>query len=64
MATQKDIAQALNNAGNAQKLNDLVDDIREAVMDYQVCTPEDWLFVSNVILRHPYNMIPTKAPIG
>jgi len=38
MTTQKDIAQFLSNAENAQKLNDLVDDIREAVMDYQVCT--------------------------
>jgi len=38
MATQKDIAQFLDNSENAQKLNDLVEDIREAVMDYQVCT--------------------------
>ena len=38
MTTQKDIAQFLSNAENAQKLNDLVDDIREAVMDYQVRT--------------------------
>jgi len=29
MTTQKDIAQFLSNAENAQKLNDLVDDIRE-----------------------------------
>jgi len=36
MTTQKDIAQFLNNIENAQKLNDLVDNIREAVMDYQV----------------------------
>ena len=28
--------QFLSNAENAQKLNGLVDDIREAVMDYQV----------------------------
>ena len=40
MATQKDLAQFLSNAENAQKLNDLVDDIREAVMDYQVRTSE------------------------
>ena len=33
MTTQKDIAQFPRNAENAQKLNDLVDDIREAVMD-------------------------------
>jgi len=38
MTTQKDVAQFLSNTENAQKLNDLVDDIREAVMDYQVRT--------------------------
>ena len=38
MATQKDITQFLDNTENAQKLNDLVEDIREAVMDYQVRT--------------------------
>ena len=36
MATQKNIAQFLSNTENAQKLNDLVDDIREALIDYQV----------------------------
>ena len=40
MTTQNDIVQFLSNAENAQKLNDLVDDIREAVMDYQVCPLE------------------------
>jgi len=40
MTTQKDIAQFLSNTENAQKLNDLVDDVREAVMDYQVRTSE------------------------
>ena len=49
MITQKDIAQFLSNAENAQKLNDLVDDIREAVMDYQVRTSEGTsLSVSNI----------------
>ena len=38
MTTQNDIVKFLSNTENAQKLNDLVDDIREAVMDYQVCT--------------------------
>jgi len=40
MATQNDIAQFLSNTENAQKLNDLVDDIREAVIDYQVRASE------------------------
>ena len=38
MAARNDIVQFLNNAENAQKLNGLVDDIREAVVDYQVRT--------------------------
>ena len=38
IAAQKNIVQFLSNAENAQKLNGLVDDIREAVMDYQVRT--------------------------
>ena len=64
MATQKDIAGFLNNADNAQKLNDLVDDIREAVMDYQVRTSKGLDFVtSNARLRHPYNGIRTKTPV-
>jgi len=41
MTTQNDIAQFLSNTENAQKLNGLVDDIREAVMDYQVRTSEE-----------------------
>ena len=49
MTAQKDIAQFLNNTENAQKLNDLVDDIREAVMDYQVRTSEEpTLSLSNI----------------
>jgi len=56
MATQKDIRQFLSNVDNAQKLNDLVDDIREAMMDYQVCTSKDpTLIVPNVCLRLPYS---------
>jgi len=50
MATQNDIVQFLSNAENAQKLNDLVDDIREAVIDYQVrpFEPRLTLSLSNI----------------
>ena len=49
MTTQNDIAQFLSNTENAQRLNGLVDDIREAVMDYQVSTSgRPALGVSNV----------------
>jgi hypothetical protein len=40
MTTQKDLADFLNNPENAQRLNGLVEDIRYALMDYQVCTPK------------------------
>jgi len=49
MTTQGDIAQFLSNTENAQELNDLVDDIREAVIDYQVRTSRGLtLHTSNV----------------
>jgi len=35
---QKDFADFLKNPENAQKLNGLVEDIRYALMDYQVCS--------------------------
>ena len=65
MTTQKDIAKFLNNTENAQKLNDLVDDIREAVMDYQVRilkTPT--LISSNICPRPPYNGISITTPVS
>ena len=49
MTAQKNIAQFLSNTENAQKLNDLVDDIREVVMDYQVRASDGLvLTVSNI----------------
>ena len=65
MTTQKDVAQFLSNTENAQKLNDLVDDIREAVMDYQVRTSDELVLnVSNYLHRYPYSGIPTTTPVG
>ena len=65
MATQKDIAQFLNNTENAQKLNDLVDDIRDAVMDYQVCILKGpALVASDICLRLPYNGISTTILVS
>jgi hypothetical protein len=64
MAAQKEIAQSLNNTDNAQKLNDLAEDTREAMMGYQVRTPEGLaLITSNVCFRHPYNGVSTKTPV-
>jgi hypothetical protein len=40
ITTHKDLVQFLNVTENAQKLNDLVEDIRDAFMGYQVCAPK------------------------
>ena len=64
MATQKDIVRFLNNAENAQKLNDPVDDIREAVMDYQVrISKPSALISSNIFFRVLCNEISTTTPV-
>ena len=66
MAAQKDITRFLSNTENAQKLNDLVDDIREAVMDYQVRTESRGaaLIVSNSYFRLPYTGASTTTPVS
>jgi len=62
MTTKGDLAKFLNNAGNAQKLDDLVDDIREAVMDYQVRIFEGLVFIASYFcLRLPYTGIFTTT---
>jgi len=40
VATQKNLAIFLNDPENAQKLDGLVQDIRYALMEYQVCSPK------------------------
>ena len=40
MITQKDLVRFLKNPENAQEFNRLVEDIRFALMDYKVCSPE------------------------
>jgi len=63
MTKQKNIAQFLNNTENAQKLNDLVDDISEAVMEYQVRAPEALALIAlNIHFRLLCNKIYTTAP--
>jgi len=37
VTTQEDLAGFLNNIEDAHKLNSLVEDVRYALMDYQVC---------------------------
>jgi hypothetical protein len=38
--TREDLVQFLNSTESEQKLNDLVEDIRDALMGYQVCSPK------------------------
>ena len=65
MTTQKDIEQFLSNIDNAQKLNDLVNDTHEAMMDYQVCTSRDPIsIVPNICLRLPYSKASTITVVS
>ena len=41
LAGQGKVAGFLANTENAQKINDLVEDIRQVMMDYQVCALND-----------------------
>jgi len=49
VATREDLALFLGIPKNAQKINSLVEDIRDALMDYQVCPPKSLgLVVANI----------------
>lgn len=41
LAEQGKVARFLTKAENARKINSLVEDIRQIVVDYQVCAPND-----------------------
>jgi hypothetical protein len=41
LAGQGTTVRFLTNTENAQRVNGLVEDTREAIMDYQVCMPND-----------------------
>ena len=55
----------LTNAKNARRINDLVEDIREALMEYQVCMPNDLFYaISDVRVRPHCKKISTKRTVG
>ena len=55
----------LNNVGNAGKLGDLIDDIRDAMMEYQACVYRSSISdTSNVRIRPRYNKISTKTVVS
>ena len=63
--TREDLAQSLNNPENAQQLNGLVEDIRYALMEYQVCFPERFTIIaSNTYLRLLYNKKSTTRAVS
>jgi len=45
VAAQEDLALFLGIPENAQEVNGLVEDIRDALMDYQVCSPKSLALV-------------------
>ena len=52
MMTQENLAHFLSVPENAQRVNSLVEDVRYALMEYQVCAPERLnSIVSNICLR-------------
>ena len=60
MTTQDDLAHFLNSPENAWGVNTIVDDIRYAMMDYQVCTQNGLtLIVPNAFLRLHYDKTST-----
>ena len=64
MTTRDGLADFLNNPENAQRLNGLVEDIRYALMDYQVCILSPPAFiVSNIRLRFRYDGIFTPRAV-
>ena len=55
IATRKDLVDFLSNPENARNLNGLVEDIRHALIDYQVCIPKrPALLAPDVRLRLHY----------
>ena len=47
ITTRWDLARFLNKTENAQKLNGLVEDIRDALMAYQVCTSKPHVHITS-----------------
>jgi len=49
ITAQEDLALFLKSPENAQKFNGLVEDVRDALIDYQVCFPKSLvLAVANI----------------
>jgi len=64
VTTRNDLAHFLSNPKNAQGVNSLVEDIRYAMMDYQVCTQMGLsLIMPDTFLRLHYNKTSTTRAV-
>jgi len=63
MTTRRDLARFLKNPENARKFNGLVEDVRYALVDHQVCTPKQLALVATNVRPRPYcnEIYTTKA---
>jgi len=57
VAAQEDLTHYLNDPKNTRELNDLVEDIHFALMDYQVCPPKSTPITFLIYLRILSNKI-------
>ena len=58
LAQRGAMTRFLTNAEDVDTLSDMVEDIRDAMMQYQVCPfAASALALSNIHTRHPYNRI-------
>jgi len=56
MTSQKDLADFLKNLENSQKANGMMEDVRYALIDYQVHTPKTLTrIISNIRRRRRYD---------
>ena len=62
---RNDLADLLNSPENAQRLNGLVEDVRYALVEYQVRAPDAFTLVaSNICLRVLHNKTPTTRAVS
>jgi len=59
LAEQGKVEGFFNNVGNMDKLNGLVEDVRDVIMEYQVCIHESSVSGSDVCIRLRYSKIST-----
>ena len=65
LADEGQALEFLTNAENVRKINDLVEDIREVLMEYQVCISNCLSYaMSDLCVRPHCKKISTKRTVG